>query len=86
MKTKFIYTVEAAEKLLVNGSIESGGTIFTKTFHNENKAKLAGEKLLKRKDVLSVWIHKYDTEENGDPVYQWRKYSDDLSWKGGCYW
>ena len=86
MKTQIIYTVEAAEKLVVNGMVESGGTIMTKTFKTESQAKKAGDKMLKQKNVLSVWIHKYDTQENGDPLYQWKKYEDDVKWSGGCYW
>lgn len=86
MKTQIIYTVEAAEKLVKNGIVESGDTIITKTFNNESQAKKAGDKLLKQKNVLSVWIHKYNAETNGDPLYQWKKYEGDLKWTGGCYW
>lgn len=86
MKSKILYTVEAAEKLVVNGMVESGGTIITKTFKTELAAKNAGDQMLKQSNVLSVWIHKVDTIENGDPLYQWRKYEDDIKWTGGCYW
>lgn len=86
MKTLFIYTVEAAEKLVVNGIVESGDTIITKSFKTESQAKKAGEKMLKKNNVLSVWIYKYNTQENGDPLYQWKRYNDDVKWSGGCYW
>jgi hypothetical protein len=86
MKTGFIYRVEGAEKITNNGMIESGGTIFSNTFKTESQAKKAADKILKRKDILSVWVYKVEADEQGDPLYQWVKYEDDVKWSGGCYW
>lgn len=79
------YVVGAAEKICENGQFVSGGNILSGEFKTEQKAKKKAEVWLKRKDVLSVWIEKYE-EEDGDPCYQWRKYECDKVWKGGNYW
>jgi hypothetical protein len=84
---KIIFNIEAAEKLVDSeGSLISGGNIKWSDAPTEYEAKKIGDKFLKDKDVLSVWIYKIDSEDNGDPIAQWVKYEGDKKWKGGNYW
>ena len=79
------YEVRAAEKITNNGETVSGDDILSGERSTEQQAKALAEKWLKRKDVLSVWILKYEDGED-DPTYQWRKYEGDKVWRGGNYW
>ncbi len=84
-KTRFIFKVEAAEKIQVGSQIESGDTIISQNCNTLTQAKKLGEKLLKSNNVYSVWIHQFELDEQGDPVYQWRKYQNE-SWIGTSGW
>jgi len=80
-----IYIAEAAEKICTNGEVVSGDTIEYKEFKSELQAKKQCDRWLKRKNVLSVWILKFENRD-GDPCYQWIKYEDDTTWKGSNHW
>ena len=86
MLSRFIFKVEAAEKIKVGSGFESGDTIISAEYTNLTQAKKAGEKLLKRKDIFSVWVTQLEVAEYGDPIYQWKKYESDSKWTGGDYW
>jgi hypothetical protein len=83
--TRFIFKVEAAEKIQVGSQVESGDTIISQNCKTLTQAKKLGEKLLKNNNVYSVWIHQFELYEQGDPVYQWRKYQNE-SWTGTSGW
>ena len=85
-KTRFIFKVDAAEKITVGSNVESGDTIISENCNSLIQAKKLGEKILKKKNVYSVWIHQFESNEQGDPIYQWTKYQDEVSWTGRSGW
>jgi hypothetical protein len=78
--------MEATEKIIVGSSIESGDCIISKDFISLSQAQKFGDKLLKQKNIYSIWIHQYEIDEQGDALYQWKKYENDSKWSGGNYW
>ena len=86
MKTGFIYKIEGAEKIINGKSIESGGTIDWANAETLNEAKSKANAMLKRKDIYSVWIYKFDLSDlQGDPICQWVRYDGD-AWKVNTGW
>ena len=76
------YTVEAGEKIIDrHGQIATGDNIYSVERKALKAAKNWAEKMLKRKDVLSVWIHEFPNGAwEDDYSTQWSKYEDDLDY------
>jgi hypothetical protein len=86
MKTKFIYNIEGAEKIVNKTQIESGDTIDWANAQTLVEAKSKANTMLKRKDIFSVWIYKFSVSEiYGDPLCQWVRYDGD-KWKTNFGW
>lgn len=79
------FRIEAAEKVVEGSQITSGNNLEVVERKTRKAAFNAAEKLLKRKDIYSVWVTQF-SDEDDDPVGAWFKYEDDASFKAHGGW
>ena len=80
------FTIEAAEKIADGNQFVSGDTIKWSTAKTLIEAKRKAEAMIKSKNIISVWIHSFDSELlHEDPLCQWVKYEDE-NWKVNKAW